>query len=228
MAAAGKFPVIPDLKPVSPAEGPLFPARDIALYASQLVNAGACVLSVVTEPVQFGGSMEQLRHVAESACVPVLRKDFIRTRRDVDETANAGAAAILLICACLSRSAISELYLYALEKGLEPLVETHTEEELLFASSLGAELIGINNKDILRLEKDGGTVAATAALARNKPAGAMLISESGIMNAADVRTAAASGADAVLVGTSIWKADDPFAFYRKLCGAVQDHDQDAF
>lgn len=220
MAATGKFPVIPDLKPVSPAEGPLFSARDIGLHASKLVQAGAGVLSVVTEPVRFGGSLKQLAHVVASARVPVLRKDFIKTRQDVDETARAGAAAVLLICACLNRNTLGELYLYALEKGIEPLVEAHTEDELLFASSLGAELIGINNKDILQLEKDGGTVAATAALARNKPEGALLISESGIMNAADVRTAAASGADAVLVGTSIWKAGDPFAFYRELCSAV--------
>ena len=213
---AGYLPVIPDFKMVSPADGPLFAGRDVLQAAKELEAAGAPALSVVTEKSRFGGSLELLSGIAQAVRVPVLRKDFLRSPSDVEESARRGARAVLLICACLATDALEALYRAALDCGLEPLVEAHTPDELRVAAALGAKLVGINNRDILALERDGGTVSTTARLAGGKPAGAFLISESGIQTPADARMALASGADAVLVGTAIWKSPDPLSFYREL------------
>lgn len=215
----GRVPVIPDFKMISPSDGPLFQGRDVLKAAKAMEAAGAPALSVVTEPERFGGSLELLSEIVQAVGLPVLRKDFIRTREDVEETARLGAKAILLICACMDEALFRTLYRTALECGLEPLVETHSAEELALAASLGANLVGINNRDILTLERDGGTVSTTARLAAHKPAGSLLVSESGIQTPEDVQAALRSGADAVLVGTSIWKALDPYAYFKRLSTA---------
>ncbi len=218
-AAAGLVPVIPDFKMVSPAEGPLFEGRDPVAAAAEMARAGAPVLSVVTEVTNFGGSLALLREIVKASGLPVLRKDFIRCVRDVEETADCGAAAILLICASMEEDVLHACFHAALALGLEPLVEAHTAEELALATRLGCRFAGINNRDILALERDGGTVARTADLAALKPPGAFLLSESGLQTSADVRRAIRGGADGVLVGTAIWRAADPFAFYDALCRA---------
>lgn len=219
-AQSGRVPVIPDFKVISPAEGPLLAGRDIIDAARKMEQAGAPVLSVVTEEKDFGGSKEFLMQIAEAVTIPILRKDFVKNRADVEETVRMGASAILLICSCMSEEQLAECYHASLELGIEPLVEAHSEEELRLAASLGAGLVGINNRDILTLERDGGTIDTTARLSAAKPKGAFLISESGIQTREDVRNALQSGADAVLVGTAIWKAEDPFGFYRELSKAV--------
>ena len=218
-AGAGFVPVIPDIKMISPAEGPLFAQRDPAETAKALVKAGAPVLSVVTEERHFGGSMALLRSIIREAGVPVLRKDFIQSAADVEATAACGASAVLLICAAMPEDLLRECFAAARDLGLDALVEAHTASELNFAASLGCPLLGVNNRDILALEKDGGTVARTAELAALKPPGAFLVSESGLQSPADVRRAMAGGADGVLVGTAIWHAEDPSAFYDALSRA---------
>ena len=215
-AAAGLVPVIPDFKLISPAEGPLFAGRDPVEAAVRMAEAGAPVLSVVTEQRQFGGSPELLRRIAEASGLPVLRKGFLRSTRDIEETADCGASAVLLIIAAMEESSLRECYSAALELGLEPLVEARSADELRLAARLGCRLAGINNRDILDLERDGGTVSRTAELAALKPPGAFLISESGLRTPEDVRRAMAAGADGVLVGTAIWQAPDPFACYAAL------------
>ena len=218
-AAQGFVPVIPDFKMVSPAEGPLFTGRDPVLAARAMAAAGAPVLSVVTEKEHFGGSPALLGEIAAAAGVPVLRKDFIQSVEDVEETAALGASAVLLICASMSETLLRRCFTAALDLGLEPLAEAHTAAELRLAASLGGPLLGINNRDILALEKDGGPVERTAELAALKPPGAFLISESGLGSPEDVRAALLSGADGVLVGTAIWRAGDPYAFYDGLSRA---------
>lgn len=218
-AHAGYVPVIPDFKMISPADGPLFQGRDVIEAARAMERAGAPALSVVTEGTQFGGSVRLLSQIAEAVNIPILRKDFVRTKEDIEETLRMGASAILLICSCMNQETLRALYHTSLELGITPLVETHWKAELQLAASLGAELIGINNRDILTLERDGGNVSTTVRLAAAKPENAFLISESGIQNAEDVRMALRSGADAVLVGTAVWKAEDPFAYYRELSKA---------
>ena len=215
-AQSGRVPVIPDFKMLSPSDGPLFQGRDVIADARAMEKAGAPALSVVTEPKQFGGSLEFLEQITKAVRIPVLRKDFVQSTSDLEETVRCGAKAVLLICSCMTQATLKELYHRSLELGLEPLVEAHSAEELHLAESLGAKLVGINNRDILTLECDGGTVSTTARLASAKPIGSFLISESGIQSADDVRIALQSGADAVLVGTAIWKDEDPFAFYQAL------------
>lgn len=212
----GYFPVIPDIKCRSPKEGDLLRGRNPLAAASLLKTAGAPVLSVVTESVNFAGSLQLLSDIVKETGLPVLRKDFIKEKEDLYQTKEAGAVAILLICSMLEEDKLKELYRQALQIGLEPLVEAHREEELLLAEALGARLVGINNRNILALEKDDGTVSATRLLAAHKPAGSFLISESGIRTEGDVLSARAAGADAVLMGTALWQADDMAAVYQSF------------
>lgn len=212
--------VIPDIKCFSPKEGDLLAGREPAAIARELVAAGAPVLSVVTEECNFRGSKLLLRQIA-SLGVPVLRKDFLRTKDEIRETKELGASAVLLMYSCLDDFTLRELYNEAKFVGLDVLVETHTEEELQKAVLLGAELVGVNNRDISILEKDDGTVSLTERLAAMKPEVCFLVSESGIQSPADVRRAIDSGADAALVGTALLKAEDSSAFYRKLCRSVR-------
>jgi indole-3-glycerol phosphate synthase len=214
--ARGCVAVIPDIKCVSPKEGDLLRGRDPVETAKYLVSNGAPVLSVVTERDRFGGSAELLRAVAGAVDVPVLRKDFITSEAQLLETAELGATAVLLICATTDKNTLKMLYEKAMELGLEPVVEVHTAEEMAFAATLGAGLIGINNRNIMTFERDDGGADRTVALASGVPAGALLISESGILSPADARLAVSAGANAVLVGTALWLAGDMAAMYRSL------------
>lgn len=216
--AAGLIPVIPDIKLVSPKEGRLFAGRSPVDAASLMDKIGAPAISVVTESKEFGGSMKLLEDVVSAISVPVLRKDFIKNEDDIRLTKDCGAVAVLLICACLTERKLRALYDAALGLSLEPLVEVHTREELGLAVGLNAKLIGINNRDILGLEKDDGSVSRTQDLAALAPKDALLISESGIQTPEDARTAIAAGAEAVLIGTAIWKSEDICRFYRTMCG----------
>lgn len=213
---AGYIPVIPDIKCRSPKEGDLLRGRDPVVTARLLVDAGAPVLSVVTENENFGGSLELLEQVIKESGVPVLRKDFINSREDLIVTRDIGASAILLISSMLTQEQLEYLYEAAIELGLEPLVETHSIAEIQYAAKLGAGLVGINNRNIIELEIDDGTVEATASLAAYKPEGCVLISESAIATRADAHSAVLAGADAVLVGTSLWQAEDMLALYAEL------------
>ncbi|MDF9409463.1 indole-3-glycerol-phosphate synthase [Pelotomaculum isophthalicicum JI] len=205
---AGFLPVIPDIKCASPKEGDLLRGRDPVEAAKLLAKAGAPALSVVTEPKNFGGSLELLERIAAETKLPILRKDFITSVEDLKLTKTCGAEAVLLICAIQPFPLLMELYGEALKIGLEPLVEAHTKEELIMAGKTGAKLVGINNRNILELEKDDGTVYATALLAAYKPKDAILISESSIQTPAQAQAAVRAGADAVLIGTAIWQAEN--------------------
>lgn len=212
--------VIPDIKCFSPKEGDLMRGRNPVEYALQLEAAGAPVLSVVTEEKEFHGSLTMLRDIAAAVKVPILRKDFIHTREDLLETMEAGASAILLMCSCLEREELIYLYEQALEIGLDPFVETHVKEDFELVNQLAAKLVGINNRDILVLERDNGNVNNTISLASYAPKDAFLITESSIQNPAQVRAAIKAGADAALVGTAILQAEYTEAFYRMMCRKV--------
>jgi indole-3-glycerol phosphate synthase len=213
--------VIPDIKCKSPAEGDLIPETDAAGLAAELVKAGAPVISVVTEKDHYGGSAKLLERIALSAAVPVLRKDFITRREQLAESVDMGASAVLLIASMLERDTLERLTEDALKLGLEPLVEIHSFDDLEKIRHLDLQLIGINNRDILELETDGGTVATTERLARYLPSGVFIVSESSIQYPEDVRRAASAGSGAVLVGTAILRAADPAEMYRSLADAVK-------
>lgn len=220
---AGFIPVIPDIKCTSPKEGDLLRGRDPVEAAKLLAKAGAPALSVVTEPINFGGSIELLERIAAATTLPILRKDFITCAEDLKLTKACGAEAILLLCATQPFPLLVKLYEEALRIGLEPLVEAHTKEELILAGKIGAKLVGINNRNILELEKDDGTVSATAQLAKYKPKDAILISESSIQTPAQAQAAIRAGADAVLIGTAIWQAENMRECYLALSKGMGEH-----
>lgn len=235
--SSGCIPVIPDIKCISPKDGDLMRGRDPRAIAKELADAGAPAISVVTEAREFGGSMELLREICAAVCVPVLRKDFIETEADLDETKEAGAAAILLMISCLGTEKLTALYHAAISRGLTPFVETHDAKELDFAlHTLKAPLIGINNRNILVLERDDGDVSLTRSLLSGVESGdAFIVAESSMQTPEDVRSAIRAGAHAALVGTGILLAPSPARMYRqmahrtglKICGLMSEADVDA-
>jgi indole-3-glycerol phosphate synthase len=210
------LPLVADIKPASPRDGDLIGLRDAAELAQRLVGAGACALSVVTEPKRFGGSMQILREVCEAVKVPVLRKDFIVSPEQIEDSKRQKAAAVLLIAATTPDPLLQELYRLARELGLEVVVEIHTREELQRALALSPTIIGINNRDIRSLEMDSGDVRVTEELAPLVPGGIVRISESSLQTEEDIRRAIGAGVDAVLVGTAILKAGDPATYLSRL------------
>lgn len=211
----GFIPVVVDFKCISPSDGRLINPEDAPILAKKFEAAGAAAISVVTEQKDFGGSLEMLKQIVEAVSIPVLRKDFIRTKEEIDISVECGAKAVLLMCSVMSKEAMRMCYEYALKKGIEPLVETHNEEEMQLAKELGAEFIGINNRNILNLEKDGGTVSRTVGILKKQEHDkAFYISESGLVTKEDVLSAINAGADGVLIGTGIWKAADPVEQFR--------------
>lgn len=204
----GRLPLIVDIKPVSPRDGDLLRRREPAELARLAEQAGAAALSVVTEGRHFGGSVAMLQDVARACSMPVLQKDFFTSTAQVGESRAAGAAAILIILADTSDALAVALLHEARRLGLEAVVEIHSRAELARALRLEPTIIGINNRDILRLETDAGDVSVTEALAPEVPAGILIISESALRSPDDIRRAAAAGADAALIGTAILQAAD--------------------
>jgi indole-3-glycerol phosphate synthase len=179
-------------------------------------QAGACAVSVVTESTRFGGSIDMLREVAGACSVPVLQKDFFSEPDQVDESREAGAASFLIIMSCTSDRTAQTLYEHGRKLGMEPVAEVHTAAELERALVLNPTLVGINNRDIGRLELDAGDVGVTERLAPVVPEDIVIISESSLQSSDDVRRAFAAGANAVLIGTAILQAEDFQSYLKDL------------
>jgi len=212
----GKLPVITDIKPVSPRDGDLLAQRKPSDLACDLAEAGACALSVVTEAKNFGGSNDILRQVANAVSLPVLAKDFFKSREQVKAAADAGASAMLLIMATTPDPLALQLYEAAQDLGMEVNVEIHSEDELERALKLNPTIIGINNRDILQLETDAGDVRITEKLAPLVPDSIITISESSLRTSNDIKRAMQAGVDAVLVGTAVLQSSDLHACLKKL------------
>jgi len=213
---SGKIPVIPDIKCKSPGEGDLLRGRDPVVIAKKLEEAGAPVISVVTEAEHFGGSLELLQQIAQVTSVPILRKDFITTREQLLESVEVGASGVLLIAAMLEKEQLFKLIKEALALNLEPLVEIHNETEIIAVNELELKILGINNRNIVEWERDDGNVNVTERLASLVRPGVLVLSESSITSPEDVLRATTTGAHAVLVGTAILRAQDPVKMYHKL------------
>jgi indole-3-glycerol phosphate synthase len=199
--ADGRVPVIAEVKPTSPTTEGRSEADPVDLAAA-MVDGGAAALSVLTEPDHFGGSTEALARVRAAVDVPVLRKDFLVREAQLDAVESD---AVLLIARFLGED-LPAMVRAARERGMQPLVEVHTPEELAAALSAGADLVGVNNRDLGRLEVDLDTFERVAA---TLPDGAevRLVAESGIGDGEDVRRMRAAGADALLIGTAIMDGD---------------------
>ncbi|WP_254273667.1 indole-3-glycerol phosphate synthase [Haloarcula marina] len=197
--ADGRVPVVAEVKPTSPtADGER--TDDPVELAEQMVAGGAAALSVLTEPEHFGGSAETLERVRAAVDVPVLRKDFVLHEAQLDVVE---ADVILLIVRFLDEEGtdeLSDLLAAARERGFQVLVEAHTADEVERAVDAGADIVGVNNRDLAKLEVDLDTFPAAAAAA---PESVTLIAESGIGTPDDVAAMRAAGADALLVGSAI-------------------------
>jgi indole-3-glycerol phosphate synthase len=202
----GCFPVISEIKVRSDKEGDLLCNRDPVAFAQGMAGLPIAGISVVTEPEHFGGHMGLLRTVAAAVTCPVLHKDFITSERQIRESADCGASAILLIAAMLEVEKMARLIDEAWHHGLETLVEAHTLDEIKKIEHLPFDLMGINNRDITVYETDDDNVGRTEELAEFRRRNRILISESSICTAEEVRRAGRSGADAVLIGTAILRS----------------------
>lgn len=205
------MPLLSEIKVRSPKEGDLLRGRTPEELARAYASRPIAGISIVTERRDFGGSVDLIRRVASIVDAPILRKDFIRTADGMEETAEAGASAVLLTVGVLGLELLADMHAAARACGLETLVETHDTPELEHILALGIvpDLLGINNRNILVGETDDGDVSLTEGLAAAVPAGWLVLSESAIRGPADARRARSAGADALLVGTAILTAADP-------------------
>lgn len=205
--------VLAEIKRASPSAGPIRPDADPAEIAAEYVEGGASALSVLTDVQFFAGDLAFLARVRDRVPLPLLRKDFIIDAYQVAEARAAGADAILLIVAALDPSQLAELHAAAASYGLDALVEVHDLREADVALSIGAQLIGVNHRDLRTFTMD---MTLTAQIAPRIPAEAVLVGESGIRSAADVRRLGDAGAHAVLVGEHLMRAPSPGAALREL------------
>lgn len=207
--------VIAEVKRQSPSKGHLAEIGDPAELARAYAEGGAAAISVLTEGRRFGGSLGDLRAVRAAVDTPVLRKDFMVSSYQLVEAREAGADLVLLIVAALPGDELDRLHAEARALGLTVLVEVHDEVETARAVELGAELVGVNARNLKTLEVDPDTFAR---LAPALPPGVVTVAESGIRGPADVERHAAEGADAVLVGEALVRDGDPARAVREMTG----------
>lgn len=209
--------VIAEHKRRSPSAGPI--REDLVLedVVGAYERGGAAALSILTEGPSFGGSLDDLRVARAVAGLPLLRKDFIVDPYQVHESFAAGADAILLIVAALSSTQLKTLHAEALGLGLSALVEVHDARELDVALSLGASVVGINNRDLKTLEVDTGrTFELLARIPDPARRHALVVSESGFSRAGQLDELAQAGLDAVLIGEALMRSPDVEAACREL------------
>ena len=197
--------VIAEVKRRSPSRGEIRPDFDPVGCAKAYADAGAAAISVLTDEHFFGGRLDYLDGVRRAVPLPLLRKDFVVDAYQIDEARVAGADAVLLIAAALCAEALIDLRARALALGMDALIEIHDEEELERALGSGADLIGINNRDLRSFETDLGV---TERLAPGIPKGIVVVSESGIFTPEDVVRLTDAGAHALLIGESLMREDD--------------------
>lgn len=206
--------VIAEFKRASPSKGLINGSVEPADAALLYETAGARAMSVLTEEDFFQGSLDDLRAACEAASLPILRKDFIFDEFQIYEAAAAGADAILLIVAALSPVAIQRLRSLAEDElAMDALIEVHTLDEMEIANDIGANLIGVNNRDLKTFEV---SLDVSRRLIEFAPPDAVLIAESGINSRADIEGLSAIGYSGFLIGEALMRSGDPEATLREL------------
>ena len=206
--------IIAEFKRASPSLGDIDVAADPVAKAKIYEAGGAAAMSVLCDAARFKGSVEDLRRVAASgAKIPLLAKDFISEKERLHEVKAAGANAALLIVRYLDDEKLSELLAEARALGLDALVETHSEEEIKRAVAVGADIIGVNCRDLSNFTVD---VSISEWLLKAIPDGIVKVAESGIKTSADIARLRAAGANAFLIGTALMKSQDPLNELRRL------------
>lgn len=211
---SSKMNIIAEIKRSSPSKGPIQMAVDPVAQAKEYESLGASAISVLTDKPFFNGSMADLRAVREVVDLPILCKDFMVDKVQIDQAKAAGANIILLIVAALDHEKLTSLYAYANELDLEILVEVHNEDEMERALNLDAKIIGINNRDLKTFKVDLETTETLAAMVMDPET--ILISESGIRAREDVVQVESAGANVILVGETFMRSDDLPATFEDL------------
>ncbi len=204
-----------EVKRASPSKGliaPDFPYLDIA---RDYERAGASAISCLTEPFWFKGRDEYLAEISNAVTIPVLRKDFTVDEYMIYQAKTLGASAVLLICSILSKEQLSEYLGIAHSLGLSALVEAHNEDEVRTALSVGAGIIGVNNRDLRTFTVD---INNSARLRKLVPPEVLFVSESGIKTAADIEALRSNGTNAVLIGETLMRSPDKKAALDELRG----------
>jgi indole-3-glycerol phosphate synthase len=205
--------VIAEVKRRSPSKGEIRADFEPVACARAYADGGAAALSVLTDERYFGGHLDFLAPIRRAVPLPLLRKDFTIDAYQIDEARVAGADAVLLIVAALDPARLGALRARAAELGLDALVEVHDERELDQALAAGADLVGVNNRDLRTFVTD---LTVTERLAARAPAGTFLVAESGIAKPADVARLAKAGARAFLVGESLMREPHPGEALQRL------------
>ncbi|MSW31508.1 MAG: indole-3-glycerol phosphate synthase TrpC [Actinobacteria bacterium] len=216
VAASGDLAVISEIKRRSPSKGELAPGLDPVAIARQYEAGGAACLSVLTDVDFFGGSVDDLVAARAACALPVLRKDFTVSARDVCDARIMGADCVLLIAAALDQAELESFLKLAHAIGFDALVEIHDEAELERAIVAGADLIGVNQRDLVTFAVD---TERAVRMAPQMPEGVVKVAESGITGAGDAALLAAAGYHAVLVGEHLVTSGDPEAGVAALRGA---------
>ncbi len=211
--AAPGLGVIAEFKRRSPSAGSLRADPDLERIVAAYERGGAVAASILTEEPNFGGSLADLELARAACALPLLRKDFVLDSYQLHEARAAGADAVLLIVAALDDPELRELHDAAGELGLDVLVEVHDRAELERAAALGAAIIGVNNRDLRDFSVD---LRRTERLLADMPAGAIVVSESGIARAEQLEALQRLGVHAVLVGETLMRAADPAEAVREL------------
>ncbi|MDR2484767.1 MAG: indole-3-glycerol phosphate synthase TrpC [Treponema sp.] len=204
-----------EVKRASPSKGIIAEDFPYLQIAREYEAAGAAAVSVLTEPEYFLGKDAYLREIADTVKIPLLRKDFIVDSYQIYEAKLLGASAVLLICAILDQDALSSYIECAHYLGLAALVETHTEGEISRALRAGAQIIGVNNRDLKTFQVD---LTAALHLRSLVPPDRLFVSESGIRSRADIRALEACGVDGVLIGEALIRAADRGMYLAQLRG----------
>jgi indole-3-glycerol phosphate synthase len=215
--AAPGLSVIAEHKRRSPSAGVIREGLELREVVTAYERGGASALSILTEQHSFGGSLADTELARTVTRLPILRKDFVVDPYQVPEALVHGADAILLIVAALDATRLSELHEQARSLGLEALVEVHSAAELDVAASVGARLIGINNRDLATLEVDTGRTHTLLPLV---PDGTVVVAESGFRTRAELDRLAAAGVDAVLIGEALMRSSDIEDACRVLTGGA--------
>ena len=211
--AAPGISIIAEHKRRSPSAGAIRPGSSVGEIAAAYERGGAAAVSVLTEERNFDGSLADLREAHDACTLPLLRKDFVVDSYQLAEAAAAGASAVLLIVAALDQPALHALHAEALERGLDVLVEVHDGDELELAAGAGAQIIGVNNRDLRDFSVD---FERTFALLAQMPPGAIIVAESGIRSAEQLRRLREQGVHAALIGERLMREPEPAAALAEL------------
>ncbi|MBA3770552.1 MAG: indole-3-glycerol phosphate synthase TrpC [Blastocatellia bacterium] len=216
MNQAGRTNIIAEIKRSSPSKGVINAGIDVAELSRKFRDGGAAAISVLTEEDFFGGSLGDLCKVSEAVELPILRKDFIVDEFQIYESAVARADAILLIVAALDVDELETFQKIARDLKMDVVVEVHNREEMEIAASVGARIIGVNNRDLRTFEV---SLDVSRELRGVAPAGALLIAESGIKTRAEILELVQLGYSGFLIGETFMRSVDPELAVRELAGA---------